>query len=306
VQHFFTTSTHDWLLFFTDQGRVYRAKAHELPEANRDARGQHVANILAFQPDETIAQVIDLENYQQAPYLVLATRNGQVKKTALSAYDSNRTGGLIAVNLRDEDELIGAALCSADDDLLLVSKKGMSIRFKADDDQLRPMGRDTGGVRGMAFKADDELLSMDVIRVGDGQQRYVFTVTDGGYAKRTKVDEYKVQGRSGLGIKAMKLSDARGAIVGALIVGDDDEVLCIRQSGSVTRSPVADVEPKGRDTMGVIFVKLDEGDAVVALARNEPEDDEPEDEGDETSASDQAEQPAALPGDVAEPGEEQT
>ena len=272
VAHFFTTTTHHWLLFFTNKGRVYRAKAHELPEANRDARGQHVANILAFQPDEAIAQVIDLENYEQAPYLVLATRSGQVKKTELTRFDSNRTGGLIAINLRDEDELIGAALCSADDDLLLVSKKGMSIRFKADDEQLRPMGRDTGGVRGMGFREGDELLSMDVVRAAD-DQRYVFTVTDGGYAKRTRVDEYKVQGRSGLGIKAMKLTDARGAIVGALIVGDDDEVLCIRQNGSVTRSPVADVEPKGRDTMGVIFVKLDEDDAVVALARNEPEDD---------------------------------
>jgi DNA gyrase subunit A len=275
VAHFFTTTTHHWLLFFTNKGRVYRAKAHELPEANRDARGQHVANILAFQPEETIAQVIDLENYEQAPYLVLATRNGQVKKTALSAYDSNRTGGLIAVNLRDDDELIGAALCSADDDLLLVSKRGMSIRFKADDKQLRPMGRDTGGVRGMDFREGDELLSMDVVRASD-EDRYVFTVTDGGYAKRSKVEEYKVQGRGGLGIKAMKLSDARGAIVGALIVGDEDEVLCIRQSGSVTRSPVADVEPKGRDTMGVIYVKLDEGDAVVALARNEPDEDEPD------------------------------
>jgi DNA gyrase subunit A len=307
VAHFFTTTTHHWLLFFTNKGRVYRAKAHELPEANRDARGQHVANILAFQPEETIAQVIDLENYEQAPYLVLATRNGQVKKTALTAYDSNRTGGLIAVNLRDDDELIGAALCSADDDLLLVSKKGMSIRFRADDKQLRPMGRDTGGVRGMDFREGDELLSMDVVRASD-DDRFVFTVTDGGYAKRTRVDQYKVQGRGGLGIKAMKLSDARGAIVGALIVGDEDEVLCIRQSGSVTRSPVADVEPKGRDTMGVIYVKLDEGDAVVALARNEPDEDEPEPGPEELAAGEAAageaaagEAAAELPGGVGDP-----
>jgi DNA gyrase subunit A len=280
VEHFFTTTTHHWLLFFTNMGRVYRAKAHELPEANRDARGQHVANILAFQPDEKIAQVIDLADYEQAPYLVLATRSGQVKKTELGRFDSNRTGGLIAINLREDDELIGAALCSAEDDLLLVSKKGMSIRFRADDEQLRPMGRDTSGVRGMGFRDGDELLSMDVVRSGD-DERYAFTVTDGGFAKRTRVEEYKVQGRGGLGIKAMKLSDARGAIVGALIVAEDDEVLCIRQSGSVTRSQVAEVEPRGRDTMGVIFVKLDEGDAVVALARNEPE--EPEEPGDEES-----------------------
>jgi DNA gyrase subunit A len=304
VAHFFTTTTHHWLLFFTNKGRVYRAKAHELPEANRDARGQHVANILAFQPEEKIAQVIDLESYEQAPYLVLATRTGQVKKTALSAYDSNRTGGLIAVNLRDDDELIGAALCSAEDDLLLVSKKGMSIRFRADDEQLRPMGRDTGGVRGMAFREGDELLSMDVVRAAD-EERYVFTVTDGGYAKRTRVDQYKVQGRSGLGIKAMKISEDRGAIVGALIVGDDDEVLCIRQSGSVTRSPVADVEPKGRDTMGVIFVKLGEDDAVVALARNEPEDDvELEDEDETGTAEGGTPAEPTAEGDTPEPGDD--
>jgi DNA gyrase subunit A len=287
VEHFFTTTTHHWLLFFTNMGRVYRAKAHELPEANRDARGQHVANILAFQPEEKIAQVIDLEDYTVAPYLVLATRSGQVKKTELARFDSNRTGGLIAINLREGDELIGAALCSAEDDLLLVSRKGMSIRFQADDEQLRPMGRDTSGVRGMGFRTGDELLSMDVVRSAD-DDRFVFTVTDGGYAKRTKVDQYKVQGRGGLGVKAMKLSDARGSLVGALIVGEDDEVLCIRQSGSVTRSQVSEVEPRGRDTMGVIFVKLDEGDAVVALARNEPDDaEDAEDlEADGTDAGD--------------------
>ncbi len=270
VAHFFTTTTHHWLLFFTNKGRVYRAKAHELPEANRDARGQHVANILAFQPDEKIAQVIDIEDYGVAPYLVLATRSGQVKKTELARFDSPRTGGLIAINLREDDELIGAALCSADDDLLLVSRKGQSVRFRADDEQLRPMGRDTSGVRGMAFRSGDELLSMDVVRSSD-DERFVFTVTDGGYAKRTKVDQYRVQGRGGLGIKAAKLTDQRGSLVGALIVGDDDEVLCIRASGSVTRSRVDEVDAKGRDTMGVRFVALDAGDAVVALARNEPE-----------------------------------
>jgi DNA gyrase subunit A len=298
VAHFFTTTTHHWLLFFTNMGRVYRAKAHELPEANRDARGQHVANILAFQPDEKIAQVIDLQDYQAAPYLVLATRDGQVKKTELAKFDSNRTGGLIAISLREGDELIGAALCSADDDLLLVSKKGMSIRFHSDDEQLRPMGRDTSGVRGMRFRAEDELLSMDVVRSAD-EERFVFTVTDGGYAKRTRVDQYKVQIRGGLGVKAAKLSDARGSLVGALIVGEDDEVLCIRQSGSVTRSGVSEVEPRGRDTMGVIFVKLDEGDAVVALARNEPEEPGEADEPGDADAIDEGVEPGAP--EVAEP-----
>ena len=189
--------THDWLLFFTDQGRVYRAKAHELPEANRDAKGQHVANILAFLPDEKIAQVIAINNYAVAPYLVLATRSGKTKKTELTRFDSNRSGGLIAIHLNEGDELIGAALCSADDDLLLVSRKGQSVRFRADDSQLRPMGRDTGGVRGMAFRAGDELLSMDVVRAGDETQRYVFTVTDGGFAKRTKVEEYRCRAAPG-------------------------------------------------------------------------------------------------------------
>ncbi|MCU1591887.1 MAG: gyrase subunit, partial [Frankiales bacterium] len=272
VEHFFTTSTHDWLLFFTNMGRVYRAKAHELPEANRDARGQHVANILAFLPDEKIAQVIDIADYRAAPYLVLATRTGQVKKTELTRFDSSRAGGLIAVNLREGDELIGAGLCSADDDLLLVSRKGMSVRFTANDAQLRPMGRDTSGVRGMSFRPGDELLSMDVVRNGE-DQNYVFTVTDGGFAKRTVVEQYRVQGRGGLGIKAAKLNDDRGSLVGALIVGDDDDVLCIRSSGSVTRSAVAEVAAKNRDTMGVKFVNLDAGDAVVAVARNEPEPD---------------------------------
>ena len=278
VQHFFITNTHHWLLFFTNMGRVYRAKAHELPEANRDARGQHVANILAFLPDEKIAQVIPIADYTAAPYLVLATRTGQVKKTELTRFDSARAGGLIAINLREDDELIGAGLVSADDDLLLVSKKGMSVRFTANDEQLRPMGRDTSGVRGMSFRASDELLSMDVVRASD-EQRFVFTVTDGGYAKRTVVEQYRVQGRGGLGIKAAKLNDDRGSLVGALIVGEEDEVLCIRSSGSVTRSAVAEVAAKSRDTMGVIFVNLDAGDAVVAVARNEPEpelDDEPD------------------------------
>ncbi|MCU1602882.1 MAG: gyrase subunit [Frankiales bacterium] len=270
VAHFFTTSTHDWLLFLTNLGRVYRCKAHELPEANRDARGQHVANILAFQPDEKIAQVIDIQDYGVSPYLVLATRNGKVKKTELSRYDSPRSGGLIAINLEEADELIGASLCGPDDDLLLVSRKGMSIRFDADDSQLRPMGRDTAGVRGMAFREGDELLSMDVIRAAD-ETRYVFTVTDRGIGKRTRVEEYRVQSRAGIGIKAAKLTDERGSLVGALIVGDDDEVLCIRQSGSVTRSRVAEVDAKGRDTMGVKFVNLDADDAVIGLARNEPD-----------------------------------
>jgi DNA gyrase subunit A len=298
VEHFLTTTTHHWLLFFTNLGRVYRCKAHELPEANRDARGQHVANILAFQPDEEIAQVIDIENCEVAPYLVLATRKGKVKKTDLTRYDSARAGGLIAINLEDGDVLIGARLCGPEDDLLLVSRKGMSVRFTADDGQLRPMGRDTGGVRGMAFREGDSLLSMDVVRASDAD-RQVFTLTDGGFGKRSLVSDYRVQGRGGLGTKAAQLPEDRGQLVGALIVGDEDEVLAIRASGSVTRSRVDEVRVTGRATMGVRFVARDEDDTIVSIARNEPEpdDDEPSDPADEVGTQEAApSEPALDPG----------
>jgi len=269
VEHFFVTTTHHWLLFFTNKGRVYRAKAYQLPEAGRDARGQHVANLLAFQPDEEIAQVIDLRDYEVAPYLVLATKRGVVKKTRLTEYDSNRSGGLIAINLRegengDGDELISARLVSAEDDLLLVSRRGMSVRFTATDEALRPMGRATSGVTGMRFKGDDELLVMEVARPG----ATVFTVTDGGFAKRTDVAEYRLQGRGGYGTQALKFSEARGSLVGALVVDDSDEVFSIKASGGVTRVSVGEVNPTGRVTMGVRFISLAEGDTVVAIARN--------------------------------------
>ncbi len=267
VAQFFVTTTHHWILFFTNRGRVYRAKAYELPELARDSKGQHVANLLAFQPDEKIAQVLAIRDYEQAPYLVLATKNGMVKKTRLTEYDSPRSGGLIAVTFRHEDdELIGAELVSANDDILLVSRKAQAIRFTATDEQLRPMGRATGGVVGMKFRDGDELLSMSVVH--DGTDSFVFTVTNGGYAKRTVVEDYRVQGRGGLGIKAMKINEERGTLVGALVVGEGDEVLAIRASGGVTRSPVRDVPAKGRDTMGVKYVSLGSGDAVVAIAWN--------------------------------------
>lgn len=264
VEHFFVTTTHHWLLFFTNLGRVYRAKAYELAEAGRDAKGQHVANLLAFQPDEHIAQVLDLRDYHQAPYLVLATKNGLVKKTRLEDYDTNRTAGVIAINLRDGDELVSAQLVSETDDLLLVSRKGQSIRFTATDDALRPMGRATSGVTGMKFREDDELLAADVIQDGS----FVFIVTEGGYAKRTAVDEYRLQGRGGLGIKVAKLAEDRGDLVGALIVQEEDEVLVVMEGGKVVRSAVSGVPAKGRDTMGVIFAKPDKNDRIIEVARN--------------------------------------
>nr|WP_268873615.1 DNA gyrase subunit A [Streptacidiphilus neutrinimicus] len=284
VDHFFVTTTHNWILFFTNKGRVYRAKGYELPDAGRDARGQHVANLLAFQPDEQIAQVMAVRTYEAAPYLVLATRSGLVKKTSLKDYDSPRSGGLIAINLRQDeegsdDELIGAELVSAEDDLLLISKKAQAIRFTATDEALRPMGRATSGVKGMSFREDDELLSMNVIRPGT----FVFTATDGGYAKRTKVEEYRVQGRGGLGIKAAKIVEDRGSLVGALVVEESDEILAITLSGGVIRTRVAGVRETGRDTMGVQLINLSKKDAVVGIARNaegavEDEADEAEDD----------------------------
>jgi DNA gyrase subunit A len=270
VEHFFVTTTHHWILFFTNKGRVYRAKAYELPEAGRDARGQHVANLLAFQPDEQIAQVIDLKDYEVAPYLVLATKRGMVKKTRLTEYDSNRSGGLIAINLREgqdgdgADELISAQLAGPEDELLLVSRKAMSVRFAATDEALRPMGRATSGVTGMRFRGDDELLSMEVLRPG----ATVFTVTDGGFAKRTPAEEYRLQNRGGIGVQAMRFSEARGQLVGALIVDDSDEVFSIKLNGGVTRVSVAEVNPTGRVTMGVRFISLADDDTVVAIARN--------------------------------------
>ena len=270
VDHLFVTTNHHWILFFTNKGRVYRAKVWQLPEAGRDARGGHVAGLLSFMPDEEIAQVLAIRDYSAAPYLLLGTKRGLAKKTALVAYDSPRQAGIIAVNFRDEDdELIGAELCGPDDEVLLISRKGQSIRFPASDSELRPMGRATSGVTGMKFRPGDELLSMSVIRAGvEADERYVFTVTDGGFAKRTHVFEYRQQGRGGLGIKAMKLNEDRGSLVGGLVVTDNDEVIAIKASGQITRSAVAEVPVKGRDTMGVRFVGVGENDSVVVIALN--------------------------------------
>jgi DNA gyrase subunit A len=271
VEHFFVTTTHHWILFFTTKGRVYRAKAYQLPEAGRDAKGQHVANLLAFQPDEEIAQVLTLRDYEAAPYLVLATRGGMVKKTRLSEYDSNRTGGVIAINLREDDEVISAQLVSESDDLLLVSRKGMSARFHADDATLRPMGRATGGVIGMRFRGDDALLSMDVVQEGS----FVVTVTDGGYAKRTPVEEWSPKGRGILGVRAMRLVEARGGLVGAVVCTVDDQIFAVANDGIVIRTRVDEIRPSGRDTMGVRLMNLGEDRSLVAVARaGESDDDE--------------------------------
>nr|WP_245861300.1 DNA gyrase subunit A [Compostimonas suwonensis] len=284
VEHFFVTTTHHWLLFFTNTGRVYRAKAYEVQEAGRDAKGQHVANLLALQPDEEIAQILDIRDYEAAHYLALATRDGLIKKTPLAEYDTNRSGGIIAIKLRDGDELVSALLVNEDSDLLLVSRKGMSLRFTASDAALRPMGRSTSGVIGMHFRDSDQLLDASVVTSNGAisasgtegedaaerstEEAYVFIVTEGGYAKRTSVDQYRLQNRGGLGIKVAKLQEARGDLVGSLIVEDNDEVLVVLASGKVVRSAVAEVPAKGRDTMGVVFAKFAEDDRIISIAKN--------------------------------------
>ena len=267
VEHFDVGSTHEWHLFFTNLGRVYRIKGYEIPEAGRDAKGQHIANLLAFQPGETIASTITLKGYDQAQYLVLATADGLVKKTRLSDYDSPRTGGLIAIKLRENgngtDHVVAACLVDEDDDLLLVSRKGMSLRFKATDEALRPMGRPSSGVTGMKFREGDSLLTMRVVR----DNAEVFVVTEGGFAKRTSVDEYRIQGRAGLGIKVAKLTEERGDLVGALITEGED-VMVIMESGKVMRASAAEVSKTGRNTQGVTFARPDGGDRIIAIARN--------------------------------------
>ena len=267
VEHFFVASTHDWLLFFTNKGRVYRAKVHELPDAGRDARGQHVANLLAFKPDETIAQVIAVSNYESHPFLVIATRGGIVKKSTLVEYDSPRSGGLIAINLKEGDEVVSAALVSEKDEILLVSKNGMSLRFTANEESIRAMGRSTSGVIGMKFRDKDQLLTMAAI-TEVSTQKYVLTATDGGFAKRTPLEEYRPQGRGGIGVKAAKIDEgSRGVLVGAMIVEANDEILAITSGGVVIRTACLEIRETSRDTLGVRLVNLDEGISVVSITQ---------------------------------------
>ncbi|KTS05150.1 MULTISPECIES: DNA gyrase subunit A [Microbacterium] len=301
VEHFFVTTTHHWLLFFTNKGRVYRSKAYEVPEAGRDAKGQHVANLLALQPDEEIAQILDIRDYSVATYLVLATRNGLVKKTRLDEYDTNRQGGVIAIKLRGQvaeegddtepgaaDELVSALLVDEGDDILLISRLGMSLRFSATDSALRPMGRSTSGVKGMDFREGDSLLSASVAK----DDEYVFVVTEGGYAKRTAVTEYRMQNRGGLGIKVARLTDDRGVLAGGMMVSEGDEVLVVLASGKVVRSAVAEVPAKGRDTMGVVFARAGGDDRIIAIARNA--------ERNLAETTETTTEPAAAPADEAD------
>ena len=265
VTNFFVTTTHHWILFFTNRGRVFRVKAYELTDTGRDARGQHVANLLSLAPEEQVVEVQDLRDYSQAKYLVLATRNGVIKKSRLADYDSSRSTGLVAITLRDEDDVVSAQLVNDEDDLLLVSKMGYSVRCHADDATLRPMGRTAGGVIGIRFKTDDDyLLKMEVAT----PESFVVTVTEGGWAKRTSIEEWNAKGRGTQGVRAMRLVEKRGGLAGALICAADDEIFAIASNGVVIRTRVDEIRAAGRDTMGVSFMKVGDDDQVVAVARS--------------------------------------
>jgi DNA gyrase subunit A len=265
VTNFFVTTTHHWILFFTNRGRVFRVKAYELTDTGRDARGQHVANLLSLAPEEHVVEVQDLRDYEQAKYLVLATRNGVIKKSKLADYDSSRSTGLVAITLRDEDDVVSAQLVNDEDDLLLVSKMGYSVRCHADDATLRPMGRTAGGVIGIRFKTDDDyLLKMEVAT----PDSFVVTVTEGGWAKRTSIEEWNAKGRGTQGVRAMRLVEKRGGLAGALICAADDEIFAIASNGVVIRTRVDEIRAAGRDTMGVSFMKVGDDDQVVAVARS--------------------------------------
>jgi DNA gyrase subunit A len=262
VQFLFITNTHHWVLFFTNKGRVYRVKVHELPEAARNSRGTYIANIpgASFQPDEKIAAVLDLDDYDSGRFLVLGTRNGMVKKTALAEYDSPRMG-LAAINLRDDDELIGVKLTSGQDDLMFVSRKAMAVRFK--ESEVRPMGRQTSGVTAMKLRGDDKVLAMEVVR-GNAD---LLVVTDAGFGKRTPLEQYTRKGRGIQGVKTAELTEARGFLAGAMVVQDEDDVFLITDSGQVIRTRVNEIRRAGRATQGVRIMRLGaNADRVAAVA----------------------------------------
>ncbi|MGH3441222.1 MAG: DNA gyrase subunit A [Nitriliruptorales bacterium] len=261
VRDVLITSTHDWLLFFTNQGRVHRIKAYQVPERGRAARGVYVANVpgLTFEKNEVVAAVIRLSEFREDQYLVFATKQGRVKRTALSEYDSPRSS-LIAIRLNKGDELIGVAVTDGDDDIFLVSRGAMAIRFHEDD--ARSMGRDAAGVIGMKLDEDDEVLWL-AKSIGEGQ---LLVVTEEGYGKRTPLERYRRQNRGGKGLVTAKLTEARGGLAGALIAPYEAEVFIITDAGTIIRTPVADIRPTGRATQGVRVMRPEEGAKVASVA----------------------------------------
>jgi DNA gyrase subunit A len=262
IEHLFVASTHDYVLFFTNVGKVYRLKVHELPLGSRQSKGRAIQNLLPFRQDEQVRAVIQTRDFEEAKYLVFATKNGIVKKTELAAYNTPlKADGIIAIKMRDGDELVSVRHSSGEDDVLMVSRKGQAIRFS--EKEARPMGRDTAGVKGMGLRKDDEVISADVIGVNEGD---LLVVTENGYGKRTKLVDYPRKGRDGLGVKTVQLTEARGHLVGARVVRDGYQVMLISNGGTVIKISVDEIKRLGRSTQGVIVMRLREGEQVSALA----------------------------------------
>jgi DNA gyrase subunit A len=263
IEHLFVASTHDYVLFFTNVGKVYRLKVHELPLGSRQSKGRAIQNLLPFRQDEQVRAVIQTRDFEEAKYLVFATKNGIVKKTELAAYNTPlKADGIIAVKMRDpDDELVSVRHSTGDDDVLMVSRKGQAIRFNEED--VRPMGRDTAGVTGMRLRKGDEVISSEVVGAKEGD---LLVVTENGYGKRTRTDEYPVKGRGGLGVKTVQLTESKGSLVGARVVRADYQVMLISTGGTVIRMPVRDIRCMGRATQGVTVMRLKDGERVSALA----------------------------------------
>jgi DNA gyrase subunit A len=260
VTHILTTTAHAYLLFFSNLGRVYRLKAHEIPKKDRTARGTAIVNLLALQPGEHIQAIVDTRDYETNRFLFFATKQGQVKKTKFNEYDSSLRTGLIAINLRDGDELVSVIPTDGGQNVFMVSRSGMGICFGEDD--VRPMGRAAAGVRGMKLKSGDEVVSCDVSRPDVS----LLIVTDAGYGKRTQLDRFSVQGRGGQGVRAIKLTARKGRVVAAFMVDIDTEIFVISSSGTLIRTPVRDISSQGRDATGVRVMNLDAGQTVAAVA----------------------------------------
>jgi len=278
IEHLFVASTHDYLLFFTNVGKVYRLKVHELPLGSRQSKGRAIVNLLPFRQEEKVRAVVQTRNFAEAKFLVFATKNGVVKKTELSAYNTPlKADGIIAIKMRDEDELVGVRHSTGKDDILMVSKKGQAIRFHETD--ARPMGRDTEGVKGMTLRADDEVISINIAE----DDADLLVVTENGYGKRTRVSEYPVKGRGGMGVKTVQLTAARGYLVGSRVVRDGYQVMLISTSGTMIKIPVEDVKRLGRSTQGVIVMRL-RGDDETVSALAPVVESEATDDADETGA----------------------
>jgi DNA gyrase subunit A len=275
VEHLLTTTAHSYLLFFSNRGRVYRLRAHEIPMKDRTARGVALVNLIALQPEEHIQAVIDTRTYEDGAYLFFATSNGMVKKTRMSEYDSSLRAGLIAINLNDGDELVRVVQTSGEDDVFMVSRMGMAIRFSEND--VRAMGRATAGVRGMKLRsAADGVVSCDVAR----EEGVLLFVSSSGHGKRTPIAAFNRQGRGGQGVRGMRINEKRGQVVSAFTVVPGDEILAFSSAGNLVRLPVDEISEQGRDATGVRVARVDEGDSVVAVARVlETEDDAGDGEG---------------------------